>query len=216
MEPETTNINEIYLFWYGHPLKLLSGLNFKTIKPIDFPESHLEYLWKHVWFAKNEDQKIMDIYLKKFEHFYEITYDLSQIDDFFKEFSLIILYDQISRNIYRNSAKAYEFDEYARSLARKYKTKLKELALHNILTILICFLHSENKEDQIFVGDSIKWLKIKYGMQHNEIIDHLALIHKNHYERIMMFGRIPERNKFLGRDSTEAEIIYIKSVDSSK
>lgn len=53
-------------------------------------------------------------------------------------------------------------------------------------------------------------------MQFSEIIDHLALIHNNHYERIKMFGRIPERNKYLGRINTEAENIYIKTVDFSK
>lgn len=31
-----------------------------------------------------------------------------------------------------------------------------------------------------------------------------------------MFGRIPERNAYLNRKSTEAEIAYIKTTDISK
>ena len=34
-------------------------------------------------------------------------------------------------------------------------------------------------------------------------------------DRIHLFKRIPERNKFLGRKSTEAELIYLSSVDSN-
>ena len=166
-----------------------------------------------MWFAKNEDQKQMDIYLQKFSIFFDMEIVPK---DFFEEFSLIILYDQISRNIFRNNEKAYAYDEKARKLAGKYKEKLKDLSLHNILTILICFLHSESKEDQKFVGDSVLWLKQEYFNKYNEIIDHLALIHKNHSERIMLFGRIPERNKYLGRESTEEELVYIRSVDASK
>lgn len=38
----------------------------------------------------------------------------------------------------------------------------------------------------------------------------------NHYERIKMFGRIPERNVYLGRKSTESEIAFIKTTDITK
>ena len=171
-------------------------------------------LWKTVWFAKNDDQKKIDEFLKKFAFFFDV--DITPTN-FFEDFSLLILYDQISRNIFRNSEKAYEYDEKARKLAGKYRKNLKELPLHNILTILICFLHSESIDDQKYVGESISWLKTEeYSNQYNEIIDHLELIHKNHYERIMLFGRIPERNKYLGRTSKEDELVYIKSVDASK
>jgi uncharacterized protein (DUF924 family) len=37
------------------------------------------------------------------------------------------------------------------------------------------------------------------------------IIH-NHSERILLFGRIPERNKILGRISTSEELTYLKAL----
>ena len=71
--------------------------------------------------------------------------------NFFEDFSLIILYDQISKNIFRNDEKTYEYDEKAKKIAGKYRKNLKELPLHNILRLFICFLHSESIYDQRYV-----------------------------------------------------------------
>ena len=121
----------------------------------------------------------MDEYLKKFAFFFDL--DITPTN-FFEDFSLIILYDQISKNIFRNDEKTYEYDEKAKKIAGKYRKNLKELPLHNILRLFICFLHSESIDDQMYVGESISWLKTEeYRNQYNEIIDHLALIHKNNY-----------------------------------
>lgn len=207
---------EIYVFWYGHPPYLAETLSKKSIKNVDFPTTHLQYLWTKLWFAKNEDQRKIDDYLKKFEGLFNEDFSALNNQNFFIDFSLLILYDQISRNIFRKSEKAYSFDKKALKIAEKYKENLHCLALQNILTVLICFLHSENINDQIFVKKQIDVLKLRYGMQYNEIISHLSLIHQNHHERIQLFGRIPERNPYLGRQSTKAEMVYIKSVDSSK
>lgn len=217
-ESHEKTLFEIYVFWYGHPAYLAETLGKKNIKNVDFPYTHLQHLWTKIWFAKNEEQRKIDEYLKKFEGLLSFNEDFSKIEtqNFFIDFSLLILYDQISRNIFRKSEKAYNFDKKALKIAEKYKENLHCLALQNILTVLICFLHSENINDQIFVKKQIEVLKLRYGMQYNEIISHLSLIHQNHYERIQLFGRIPERNQYLGRKSTQAEIVYIKSVDSSK
>jgi uncharacterized protein (DUF924 family) len=37
-------------------------------------------------------------------------------------------------------------------------------------------------------------------------------IFKNHNERIQLFGRIPERNKYLGRTSTDEEKIFLLNI----
>ena len=37
----------------------------------------------------------------------------------------------------------------------------------------------------------------------------MAKIAANHWERMSNFGRFPERNKWLGRESTAAELAYM-------
>lgn len=59
---------------------------------------------------------------------------------------LIILFDQIPRNIFRGKPKAWATDPLAQSLAkglRSNKETYSKLPLHFKLTLCICMLHSE-------------------------------------------------------------------------
>ena len=40
----------------------------------------------------------------------------------------------------------------------------------------------------------------------------LKQIARNHRDRVEAFGRIPERNKVLGRVSTEKELVFMRAV----
>lgn len=47
---------------------------------------------------------------------------------------------------------------------------------------------------------------------YNIVTSTLNNIFNNHNDRIMMFDRIPERNRILGRKSTDREITYLNAI----
>ena len=127
--------------------------------------------------------------------------------------ALIILLDQFSRHIYRNTSKAYQNDSltiiYLDRYIYKYINKLKPI---ESLFALMPYQHSESICKQSIGIILIKYLlyreKTIYGI--NILND--ALYHQQaHYDVIKQFGRFPKRNKFLNRISTNKEIEYIKS-----
>lgn len=127
--------------------------------------------------------------------------------------ALIILLDQFSRHIYRNSPKAYLNDELSMSYLEKYIYKyINKLKPLESLFALMPYQHSECICKQNSGIILIKYLlnkeKTKYGMN----ILSEGLHHQiQHYNIIKKFGRFPKRNKILKRISTSDEILYIKS-----
>lgn len=116
----------------------------------------------------------------------------------------IILTDQFSRNLFRDSAEAFATDKSARAaakaaIARGWDMQIAEPAR---LFFYMPLVHSENLCDQ---DRAVRLMKTRLpdtsGM----------LLHaKVHREIIRSFGRFPFRNKALGRATTEAEAEFIE------
>ena len=72
--------------------------------------------WTTLWFAKHAQQKLVDQKLMKYH---------SAIEDFIyfqpttlkEQMAMIILYDQVTRNIFRGTDNAYKYDHIARQIA---------------------------------------------------------------------------------------------------
>lgn len=116
----------------------------------------------------------------------------------------IILFDQMSRNMFRNSAKAYETDPLARSLcfmalANKYDLDMRDLKKS---FIYIPLMHSEDLNDQE-LSVSLLQQRTKLAIQ----VDYAV----RHHDIIQKFGRFPHRNKHLGRVSTPEEEKFLTS-----
>lgn len=115
--------------------------------------------------------------------------------------SLIILLDQIPRNIFRNSPKQFSSDETARAHARTAIERgydgTQLMPVRNFF--YLPFMHSENLADQQFCCDLLRPLKSRENY-------YFALIHM---DPIARFGRFPHRNEILGRESTENEKHYL-------
>lgn len=115
----------------------------------------------------------------------------------------IILCDQFSRNMFRDSGKAFASDKSARAAAkaaisRGFDMQIAEPARQFFYMPLE---HSENLCDQ---DRCVRLMKTRLtetpGM----------LLHaKAHREIIRSFGRFPFRNKVLGRETTESEAKFI-------
>ena len=109
----------------------------------------------------------------------------------------ILLLDQMSRNMYRGTARAFEADPLALRLAR--------LALERGWTrdapadwqqfLLMPLQHSEDLDDQLRSVEEFRRLGEPEGLRY-------ALLH---LDQIRNFGRFPGRNQALGRVSTPEE-----------
>jgi uncharacterized protein (DUF924 family) len=119
----------------------------------------------------------------------------------------IILLDQFSRNIYRETPKAFSQDELALEISAKAITKGfdKELSPTKKSFLYMPFMHSELIEDHV---TAVK-LFSQPGLENN--LD-FEIKHKVIIER---FGRYPHRNDILGRESSKEEIDFLKEPNSS-
>jgi uncharacterized protein (DUF924 family) len=127
--------------------------------------------------------------------------------------ALIILIDQFSRNLYRNSPLAWSADVHALAIAKLALEKGYDAELDQTERVFMYlpFMHSEGLADQ---ERSVELTK-----KNNEGGD--AFNRKNydsairHRDIIARFGRFPHRNEVLERESTAEEIEFLKEPDSS-
>ena len=124
----------------------------------------------------------------------------------------IILLDQFSRHMYRNSDKAYACDIISLNLSLKMlnNSTINELSSVEQLFALMPLQHSENIQHKnillTFANDKLNTSNEYDKNIYSSIIEHT----KNHRTVLELFGRYPKRNQFLGRVSTPEEILYIK------
>lgn len=124
----------------------------------------------------------------------------------------ILVLDQFSRNIYRNSAQAFAQDSLALVLSQEAiragaLTELqggdKELQARGFL--LMPFMHSESKYIHQLAAPLFKQYAsaqtYDYELRHQVIIER--------------FGRYPHRNALLQRQSTTAELEFLQEPGSS-
>ncbi|MBF0194247.1 MAG: DUF924 domain-containing protein [Magnetococcales bacterium] len=121
--------------------------------------------------------------------------------------ALIIILDQFSRNMFRNSPKAFAADPQALTIAKNAINAGFHNQVHPVMQTFF-FLpleHSENLEDQ----QQCVALFEKSGNTNGLTwaIDHLKIIQR--------FGRFPHRNKILGRVSSKEEEEFLKQPGSS-
>jgi uncharacterized protein (DUF924 family) len=194
---------ELIVFWYNSP----------TFYKKQMTQQSLLEQWINLWFAKGEKQKEVDDYLKlRFSNIFNKKFISCNIHT---DIALIILYDQITRNIFRNTKKAYEFDNIALNIAKKYVNNINFMSIINVqyvITLTICLIHSENIEDQNLACLIVEKMLIQHKYYYSEIFTLLKKICQNHKMRIDLFGRIPERNIFIGRNSTSEEKAFLNSL----
>ena len=112
----------------------------------------------------------------------------------------IIVTDQMSRNMFRNDAKAFETDAIAMAAAKlainnDWDMRIDEPARQFFYLPL---MHSENLSDQ---DRAVRLIHTRMPKTGADNIDHA----KAHREIVRLYGRFPFRNAALGRVSTQAE-----------
>ena len=121
--------------------------------------------------------------------------------------ALIILLDQFTRNVFRDTPHAFIGDKKALTLSQLCcdKDYLTNPEIHRRNFMLMPMMHSEN----LAVQDAALPLFKKYASG----IDYDYA--EKHRDIIVRFGRFPHRNVILGRKSTNEELEFLKQPGSS-
>ena len=159
------------------------------------------------WFKKSD---ALDAEIR--ERFGSVHARLSQWapDDFLNTpedaFAGIILFDQLSRNLFRGDPRSFASDPLALRIARGMIAKGwdKDIAADWRVFVYLPFEHSEAPADQDTCVEFVTALGdeefIRYAKAHRDVI--------------RRFGRFPHRNSILGRTSTADEEAYLSQPGS--
>ena len=165
------------------------------------------------WFKKDVkfDNRLKELFMSDYKKATNNEYDEWQ-DNADECVALVLLLDQLSRNFFRNSAKAYDQDYKCRlivneAIDRRYLEKLDMEKIHFLLLPLI---HSEDLSDHIF-GHKLVDTYLKNHKEYKKI----KKAWNDHTIAIKKFGRYPHRNKSLNRVSTKEEELFLKQPNSS-
>lgn len=122
--------------------------------------------------------------------------------------ALVILLDQVPRNVHRGTPQAFASDAAARAVTRHALQEGFDEALAEVERVFLYMPleHSEDLADQqdcvrlvAALPSSGEWLS--YAERHRDIV--------------ARFRRFPHRNAILGRESTEEELDFLKQPSSS-
>ena len=119
----------------------------------------------------------------------------------------IIILDQFSRNMFRDTALSFAADPLALALAQEAISVGADIKLNQSQRsfLYMPFMHSES----LVVHDVAVKLYTKNGSQNSLDFElkHRGIIQK--------FGRYPHRNSILGRTSTQSELEFLTQANSS-
>ena len=157
------------------------------------------------------DQTIRDKFLDDYELASQNEYDDWQ-DQPMSTLALIILFDQFSRNMFRDNKKAFEQDHKTRLIVNDavYAGFLDKMDESQRFFMILPLIHSEEITDH----DMAYYLADKYLKDHSGL-SNIKKFWKDHTLAIKRFHRYPHRNEVLGRESTREEIEFLKGPNSS-
>ena len=123
--------------------------------------------------------------------------------------ALVLLLDQFTRNIFRDSARAFAGDDAALGVAKRLVAdgRDRQLAAVERWFAYLPFEHSERIEDQH------ESLRLFSELAQQGLAEPLVWARK-HHDVIARFGRYPHRNELLGRASTAEEIDFLRQPGS--
>lgn len=194
----TDKIHEILDFWFGN------------LGSADLPTSDRTSLW----FGENDTIKHQLVKTFRSEFDAAINGDLAEWTKTPRgRLALIILLDQFPRYLHRHTPKAFAYDSEAQQLCIE---GLREKMDHSLTLIERVFfymplVHAEDSETQ---EKSIRLYQelVSLSMSETTQVYQLFLAYAYaHFRVIKEFGRFPQRNRILGRDSTPAEAAFLKN-----
>ena len=119
----------------------------------------------------------------------------------------ILVLDQFSRNVYRDTARAFAQDALALALAQELVASGQDRSLPTAQRVFayMPYMHSESA----LIHEQALALFAQPGMENNLDFE------RRHKAIIDRFGRYPHRNAILGRTSTPEELAFLSEPGSS-
>lgn len=187
---------QILDYWFGH------------VEETIVPSQQRAKLWFGV--EESIDIEISEKFSKDFDlaingHFYE------WLEEPRGQLALIIIYDQFSRHFHRGDKRAFAHDQMAISIClagieREYDHKL---SLIERVFYYFPLLHAEDlslQQQSVFLYKSLVDLALP---ETQGVFDGFLEFAVHHYEVVKRFGRFPQRNEWMGRESSPEELIYL-------
>lgn len=116
----------------------------------------------------------------------------------------IIVLDQFSRNMYRETPQSFASDAQALALAQEAVAAGADKKLNNDDERAFLYMPYMHSESLMIQDESVK---VFNGLKR----ENYAEFAREHRDIIVPFGRYPYRNEILGRTSTPEEIEYLAS-----
>lgn len=204
MRMERDEINRVLRFWFG------------DLKENEAPSEAHRKMW---WIKDPEnDNRIKDIFGNDLR-----LAIVGELDDWKKSsegsLALIILLDQFSRNIYRDTNKAFSQDEMSLQICTEGIDNGFDKELHPVKRIFFYMplMHSESMDMQEKSLECFSGLAQEFTEPESiaSTVSNSYQYALRHYEIIKRFGRYPHRNEILGRESTTEEIEFLSEPGSS-
>lgn len=131
--------------------------------------------------------------------------------------ALILLTDQLPRNMYRGAAGSFRFDALARGwcrlgLERQFDATLRPL---EAAFFYLPLEHSEQLADQELAVALFRALIERVPAERQPEYQGYLNFALKHHAIIARFGRFPHRNHILGRASSVAELEFLSGPDAS-
>jgi uncharacterized protein (DUF924 family) len=125
--------------------------------------------------------------------------------------AVLILLDQMRRNIFRGTAEAFRRDGRARYLMRDGVSRLMDLKLTPIERVFFYMplQHAESLDDQELAVDRFLQVEREVATEQREIFASFRKYAQRHRDIIARFGRFPHRNAILGRRDTPEEAAWL-------
>ena len=176
-----------------------------------------QHQFRTEWFGKNDafDATIRNRFATEIEAV--LNGQLPLADDPEEHLAHILLLDQFTRNIFRNTPRAFAGDGQALALANGLVNQGRDLILPPFMRwfVYLPFEHSETWADQVRSVDLFTRLLKDAPPDHAQAFASALDYAKRHYEVIERFGRFPHRNAILERASTERERVFLQQPGSS-
>lgn len=125
--------------------------------------------------------------------------------------ALIVVLDQFTRNIHRDTPRMFAGDARALEVARRIVANRWD-ERYDALLRWFCYMPFEHSES---IDDQNESLRLFGALRDDPLAGGAWPWAVSHHEVIERFGRFPHRNRILGRTSTPEELEFLKQPGSS-
>ena len=203
MKFSSDKVKEILSFWFGEDI----SYDEKVV---------LKERVEHFWFTENKklDRQIRKIFKQDLEAVRETALD--GLRDTHTKLAMIILVDQFSRNMFRQSSEAFARDHLALRLAKEMVSGNEDSRLEPVERsfVYLPLEHSEDRKDQKLSVKKFKELHRQVPQEVKKVYQVFLDYAIKHKVIIDRFARFPHRNEILGRKSTTEELEFLEQPDS--